>query len=756
MGKLKAMKLSKYFEIQKCEYVYIELTPVKSDKNNKTSDIARVINQLYKSINQRISKDENKLIIKTNQKASYYIHITKNKVRFFFIVPKVHLNIFKTKLSEVWKHIKIEEVKEIPIIENEQTYSLKYTRKDILSLSTDKRSNELLNANMSILEILEEDEEVGIFYNFIPTGEKENRAFRYEYNVLIKKYKEGDGLKNSISIKSVLIKILKETISFIDSVLCNKQTTFVENANELSSSTKSKAKQEICKTQILLTAKSNDKDNKKLIKSVSNTFNSIGGNNALELKKVNLKSKIDIESPKMNTPILNTSIDEVGEFISLPGRELIEQYRGINHLTIAENPIPKCLQDGNFFLGLVNYKNKVMNAYFSTHKEYQNLERVLIGSKGSGKSYRMIKWAKNAEQLNRGVIVIDIIEDCKLSKDIAKNTPKDKLIEIKCNKLEGIQSFSYNEIPINKGMSPYEIYTNSVKRTQQLQVLLDAINDDSSKLSPRMMRYLYAAGAIVYSVMPNASLNNILECLENHKTRHEFINNLTPELSKLLDKRIKKICELDVLNKNNEPNGNNDTKIAGILDRMALLDSVSSHMEVAISKTCENNINFVDAIRENKVVLIEIPEEDFPSQMVRNVMATFFLSKVWLAKQILASEDYQPTTELYFDEFYKCYNAQLLFEIIFAEARKYRLISTVAIHSLNQLSNKCRMTLKSGGASYLLLSGSDVQAYKDLHSYFDKFGYDEQTLQELKQYTALCLIKNEDTNYSAFIAKLPA
>ena len=201
---------------------------------------------------------------------------------------------------------------------------------------------------------------------------------------------------------------------------------------------------------------------------------------------------------------------------------------------------------------------------------------------------------------------------------------------------------------------------------------------------------------------------------------------------------------------------NKDGKVEGILDRTAMLDSMSSHMEIALNKAADNNINFVDAIRDNKVILVEIPEQEFPSQMLRNVMATFFLSKVWLAKQILFSEDYQPTTELLFDEFYKCPNCQSLFEIIFAEARKYRLISTVAIHSLGQLSNKCRLTLKSGGASYLLLAGADIQAYRELHTSFEKFGYTEQDFLELKTYHAMCLIKNEDENYSAFVAKLPA
>ena len=64
--------------------------------------------------------------------------------------------------------------------------------------------------------------------------------------------------------------------------------------------------------------------------------------------------------------------------------------------------------------------------------------------------------------------------------------------------------------------------------------------------------------------------------------------------------------------------------------------------------------------------------------------------------------------QINFDEFYKCPNTQLLFEIIFAEARKYKLISTVAIHVLGQLSYKCRITLKADGTSYLWLAGADL------------------------------------------------
>lgn len=768
-NKVKTMKLSEYIQVVKNEYVTVQVIPSKSNRNNKTDTVASIINKMHLKLNQLIMIENKKLIIQYQMKASYYIHITKEEVKFYFIIPKLHFIKFKSKLNEVWKNIELREVDNLPVdINSCSKYQLRYKMKDILSLDVDKRSNDLLSANLSILNIIKEDEFVGILYNFIPTSEKESNYFKLSSRKYLNEYKKGVNLKRNKNIIDLGVITLKWLIDFIDDLINglfgskNKVTNNIENPlftsyKEISNSTKRKLKNDICKSQILILSKSEDEDKERQIQigiSTCNTFKSINNDNELIYKEI--KKNVNPYKPTLNgVDTLYTTTEEVSNFISLPARELIEEYKIIKHKPIIENPVPKCLQNGNMFIGLVSYKEKVFNAYFSMHKEFKNLERVLIGSKGSGKSYKMVKMAQNAIDIGNGVVVIDIIEDCKVSKAIAETTPKDKLLRIRCNKLDEIQGYVYNEIPIDKTMTPYEIFSNAVKRTQLLQTLFDSINDDNSKLSSRMIKYLFAAGSVVYSAKPNASLNDVLECLEYPNVRHEFIDSLSVELKNLLQRRIKKLNELDDLDSKGNIKGNKDSKIDGILDRAALLDSMSSHLEIALNKAADNNINFVDALRDNKVILIEIPEQEFPSQMLRNIMATFFLSKIWSAKQILASEKYQPTTELFFDEFYKCYNCQLLFETIFAEARKYKLITTVAIHNLSQLSSKCRMTLKSGGASYLLLAGADLEAYKDLQVNFEKFGYDEKSFLDLKTYSALCMIKNEDENYSVFVADLP-
>ncbi|MEG1411631.1 MAG: hypothetical protein RSD36_17480 [Terrisporobacter sp.] len=766
--KTKSITPSKYFELVNPKYVFFRLTPHSSCRNNSSDKLAQLVNKIYLDFSKRIYKEERKLFFKANAKVSYYIYIEKFKAEFYFIIPAPYKRLFKEKISDTWRNIEVKEVDILPQFSKDCTkYSLDYKKEDALSLAVDKKNNDLLSSTLNIIEILESenDEKIGIIYNFIPSSPTVLSSFKEYHKEIIEKYNKNKPLdknkKNGWYILKLAFNFLVNTIDgLIDKIQddlkqpIQNNITFISN-RELTRTTHKKETSVLCRSQIVVLSESTDKNNQEINgRSACESFSIIDEDNRLIPNEI--KKDFDILDYNYPCSILDTSTQECSNFIQMPGRELLQHYKVIEHAKILENPVPKCLRDGNMFIGLVNYKEQVYKAFFSTHKEFQNLERVLIGSKGSGKSYKMMKIAKNAIELGRGVVLIDIIEDCKLSQSIAYITPEDRLLRIRCNNVDEIQAFIYNEIPINESMTPYEIFTNAVKRTQQLQVLLDSINNDSTQLSSRMIKYLFASGAIVYSAKPNASLSDVLDCLEFHETRHEFINLLSPELSELLNKRIKKLSELDDTDKNGKVKGTKDSKIEGILDRTAILDSMSSHTELALNKPANNNINFVDAIRDNKIILIEIPEQEFPSQMLRNIMATFYLSKVWLAKQLLAPEKHQPTTELLFDEFYKCPNAQLLFETVFAEARKYRLISTVAIHSLGQLSPKCRMTLKSGGASYLLLAGADIQAYRELHVQFEKFGYDEQSFLNLETYNALCLIKNEDENYSSFIAYLPA
>lgn len=754
-SKPKSMKLSDYYEYRKCEYSIIRLVPTKSNKNNNTEQIASLINKMFKQSNKYINQASKKLIIVQKPKVSFYIHITKGKVQFYFIIPKSYLNQFKIKFQEVWKNIEIEEVDNIPMdINSCSKFDLHYKYDESLSLAVDKRNNDLLNSNMTITSILEENEMVGILYNFIPTSEKESNYFRSNtYPRAIQRYKNGENLKKSKNIKDLSVIALKNFISLINDLLnCilnvpqNNQLILNPLQCEISHSTKRKGEKAICKNQSIILTKSSEKSREiELSNAFSNTFKIISDDNELIINEIT--KNIDIKKTIINHVNINkTTIEESSNFISMPSLDVINQFKMIEHNKCLELKAPKCLEDGEIRIGTVKNKENKQEVYYSMDEQMKRLGRVLLGSMGSGKSYYMQNMASDIIKAGRGLVVIDYIDKCQLSDNIKKITSKDKLVEINFNDPKQVQSFNFNELIFNEDDDIYYKVNIAMQKAEQMQLLLDSINDDNSKLTPRMLRYFYAAATVVYYKNVNASFKDIINVLKYPDKRLELIKNV-PDI---LIEEIEDLKDLDKIDSKGRVE-NYDSKIDGILDRVSWLKT-NLYTKLAFNKEADNNINFVEVMKQNKVILIKIPEQYFKSRMIRNVIATYFLNKVWISKQI----DCSTHTELFFDELHQCYHCQLLMQNILVECRKFQLTPTLALHYLDQLTPKCKNSVLASGSSYLLLQGCDVKAFKELSTYFEKDGYSEIDLAELDRYNALCLIKNEDTGYSSFIARLPS
>ena len=758
-SKMQTMKFSDIISVKRCEYCYLQLIPTKSNKNNNTEQIAVLINKMFKKTSKYISQANKRLIIEEKPKASFYIHITKDKVQFYFMIPKIHINQFKTKFKEIWKNIEIKEVDSLPVdINSCSKFNVHYKYDDSLSLAVDKRNNDLLNANMSIVEMLEEKECVGIFYNFIPTSEKESNYFRAKiYKNSIKKYEDGENLKKSKNIKDYAVISLKFFIDFINDLLNCILNTKEKHSNilypiqkESSYSTKRKGQKAICKNQTIILAKSSEKGREiELSNTLANTFKSIDDNNSLIVNKIT--KKIDIKRTIINhTTVNKTTVEEDSNFINMPSTDVIKQFNMIEHNKVLELKAPTCLEHGDIRIGTVKNKENKQEVFYSKDEQIKRLGRIILGSMGSGKSYYMQNIAKDIIKSNRGLVDIDYIDKCQVADNIKAIAPADKIIEINFNNPNQLQSFNYNELNYKEDDDIYTKVNISMQKAEQMQLLLDSINDDNSKLTPRMLRFFYAAATVVYFKNPNSSMKEIVNILKYPVKREELIDHMSDEGKMVLEEELEDLKDLNKVDKKGNIE-NYDSKIDGILDRVAWLKT-NLFTKLAFNKTAENNIDFVEALKENKVILIKIPEQYFKSRMIRNVIATYFLNKVWISKQI----DSSTHTELFIDEIHQCYNCQLLMQNILVECRKFKLTPTLAMHYLDQLTPRCKNSVLASGASYLLLQGCDVKAYKELSTYFEKDGYTETDLAELERYHALCLIKNEETNYSSFICKLPS
>lgn len=752
-----SIKLSKCIEVNKAEYTHIQVIPSKSCKNTNTDKILVLANTMYKKLDKLIRIENKKLIIESKLKLSYYIHITKQSTEFYFIVPSCFYSQVKTKLSETWKNVEISKVDSLPININECTkYQLQYKLNDVLSLNVDKRSNSLLNANMSILEILQTDEAVGVFYNFIPMSQKQKNYFKISSQEAISNFKKGINLKKSKNIIDLGVITLKFLVDFINGLLNSFLNTSTNNSNIVnpverttSTSTNRKAKSDIVKTQAVIIAKSDNKDREnQLCTTLYNTFTSINGDNELEMQE--LKKDLDIYKDDIKVKINYTSTIEGGKFINIAGKNIIEQHKNIKHNKILELRAPRCLENGDIRIGDVKVKDDKQMTYYSTDEQMKRMGRVLLGPMGAGKDYYMINMAKDIIKAGRGLIVEDYIDKCQLVDSIKAITPPDRLIEIDCTNPRTLQTFSYDEYSYNDSMTEYEKVDVCMQKAQQYNMLLDTINDVNSTLTPRMLRYLNAAATIVFRVNQYSSLKDIIDILKNPKKRDETISMLPKTAADLLKDEIDDLEELSKRKNGNVENA--DTKIDGILDRISKLKSSSIFTKLAYVNESSNNIDFIKAINEGKVILIKIPAKKF-SKTMRSLLATFFLQKIWIAKEQGAT---QTQTELFINEIHQSYHCQLLMEDILVECRKFNLTPTLAMHYLGQGTKKLKESILASGSSFLLLSGCDIKAYEELKHYFEKDGYSESDLAELERYHALCLIKNEEKQYSSFVAKLPA
>lgn len=750
------------FEVQEHKYQVVQLIPTKSSKIKSTDQFFNEVNKMF---HKTISFSDKKIVYNQPYKLSFYIQVKAKNINFYMIYPCDFKNKLDLILTLNWKGLEIKELDNFPVDLNEfEQKQISYQNNDCLSINKDKRDKYLLSSIAYLNRSLNEDEEIGIFYNFLPTSDKESDYFQNSvYKKEIARYKDGEDLSKKKDFKNISIEIGKLSISFVEETInClfnnpdKKCEVFKSVPKRPSGATRNKANTDLCKTQICAFVKSNNKSStKKLFSEINKAFDIVSGDNKLAVDKKKIKTtdkNAVIYKPIIPEIDINrTSSTECNSFFNIPTREALNECKAITHNKCIELNIPECLLKGTRPIAYTKIDGKEKLVFYSSDDQISRSEVVIIGPKGSGKTYYSTLTAKNSIRAGRGVAIVEIIEDCPMCKSILedKTIPKKDIINIDCRDYDSVQSLCFNEIEMWDNMEPRLKVDRAIQRGQQLQYFLDSINDESSSLKPRMIKYFFAACAVVYCVDVNASFNDIMECLTDPEIREEYINSLKEEDSKFLKTRIKTLRELT------KDSGTNDnSKIDGILNREALFSSVSFQAEMISKKRANNNIDLKEALQDNKILLIQIPEQVFTNPSIRNTMATFFLSKIWNAKKQLSTNNDKQPTDLFFDEFYKCPTSMKIFEDIFSEGRKFNLTSVVTIHTLDELSYMCKKRLISGGASFIMMYGTNADDFKQLTPYLDE-SIEFEDLKELPRRHGICIIKNEDKDHSSFIGRFP-
>lgn len=776
---MKSIKISDYFNIIKPEYVFLKLTPNNSIRNQSTHKIAKSIASIYRNITQNIKKEEAKVLkilkkelligtkysLEINSKVSYYIYIEKKKVEFYFIIPKSHLSLIKEKISDSWTNITVKEVKSLPCFSETATkYQLVYSKEDGLSLATDRRNDDLLHSKLNVVDVMEDTDKVGVFYNFIPTTQF---SWRSSYENTIRKVKRSlptDRNKiGTVYILKMLVGIITSIFDDIGEVLSgskkkgheyNSFESLVERLNggkKISDATTKKATSTILNTQIVVMSESKDRlRERNNARSIAQSFETITEDNRLVAKS--FKKGFNFTDYSIGAERNIVGDQEAQNFISLAGKDILERYNFIEKVETQETQVPDDLQKGYMRLGECTYRGQKQPAFLTNHPEYKNLSLLVIGPQRSGKTTLFGNLTKDAIEAGECVILFDFIENCEMSTQVASLFPTEKVLNIECSNAQKAQGLGYNEVRISD--DPWIQYTNAKLQTTQLMELINSVNTDDKQLAPKMERYLESAANVVF--LTGGSIKDVFNVLTNHRKRHLFIGNVPNVQNENLYEYIESLVELDDYDKKTGMiNGTHLDKIVGIIDRLSKLKH-NPFMELMLKKSTENNIDLVEEIEKNQLICIKMPEDMFNTDTERDIYTTYWISKVWLSLQIRSSlirdKDKRKTVNLIIDELYQVKNTESYLSKKMNRLSKFRMKPIVSCHYLDQLKHM-KKELSGANASYMLLSGCDKDNFKELQDELRPFELD--SLLNLPKHHSLNLIKN-NSGYGRFITKLPA
>lgn len=778
---MKTAKLSELITVVKPEYIYLKLRPNNAIKNNATHKIAKAIASLHKNVLQNVRKEEAKAVsllgkeflvgtryaYEVNAKVSYYIYIEKKCVEFYFIVPKQYRSIIAEKMGDAWSNITVEEVAELPQFSESATkYHLSYAKEDALSLAADRRNNDLLQSNLNVVDVLEDGDRVGIFYNFVPTSQF---SWRSTYEATMRKVKRGLPTdRNKFGIAYALKTLLGVVSSLVDDVgeaLSGSKgkrkgddydalESLIERLNggkQISESTRKKAVSTVLNTQVLVMSESADKlRQRNNARSLAQSFETVTEDNRLVAKAYRQPFK-PTDYMLRGADVNKVGDQEAQNFIALAGRELLERHSFIDKVETQETQVPEDLRQGVMCIGESTYRGHSQKAYLSNYEHYRNLLTLLIGPTRAGKSNLIGNLSIDAIENGECVIIFDFIENCELSDEIAALFPANKVLNIDNSDPTKIQGLGYNEVGYTA--DPFQQYENAKRQTANLMALVNAINVDESRMSPKMERYLESAALVAF--IRNGSIRDVFAVLQNYEKRQVSLRSVPRNQYEFMEEYMAALRELDDVKDGAVQGGGTKLNlIVGIIDRLSVLKR-NTQMEMMLKRGMENNIDLVEEMQRNQVICIRMPESKFPTQGERDICATYWISKIWMALQIRADrirdKKQRRKVNIVIDEIYQVDNTEKFMTTKLSQIAKFIAKPIISCHYINQLKYM-RKELRSANTSYMLISGCDRDNYSELKS--ELYPFTEEDLANMKPYYSMNYVKCRD-GYSRFITKLP-
>lgn len=760
--------------------------------NSHNEVVAQALSNMYQPPKERISL---KRMSFTLPRQAYFdmIFEPENSAKFYLTVHDEYRDLIEGKLHTIYNKSEIRSVNdsELNCLDKTFTEVCEIVLKDFnfKSLSVSKGDIYPLTNMMGILKQLKENEKVRVNIVIEPI-KRTNWAANAKDEFA--SYKRGKVVNNEMSNKEKAIKLgfqsaeallnlyIEYKLLIFESILgivvpekkreMSEENRFhikidsleqIKQENKyqgLSAATLYKLTAEAFKVRIIILSESTDKNRAKLnMLFVANSYKGLNEDNELVprlLSRTEQERLFDIVMLS-HVPISKRCIlsdREVAKLIQLPQKELQAEYK-IDRIDTRELDVPTELQGGKVRIGIAELRGRKINATWSRDKNVMALAKVFVGGQNAGKTTAIKRTVKDCYIANYSNIIIDYIESCDTSKEIAAVIPEQDKVIIKLGERDFIPSLAYNEVSrqISEVMDPWERIRLANLLAEQIEYLINAVADESTgELTAPMLRYLHAACMITF-IRPNAKINDVFTVLRRWDKRNEAIRYA--KYSKCFESDDDIFFDLEELHQRDSDGkivGTRENLIIGVINRITILQK-NPYLKAMLKSDIDPGQDFTKFIDEGKNVFIMIPQSLFPNKTIRDILTTFFISRIWLAVQMRKNNKDARLCNIIFDEVHQVPTTARFLSNHITEFRRHRLGLILSCHYLKQLKGLLT-ALKSSGASYILMAGTEKENLEALKEELAPFTVEDGL--NLKSHTSINIV-NYGNQYARFITSLP-
>lgn len=745
------------------------------------------VKKLFKrrSIKKLLKEKEDTDLLVLQNTFIYEIQITKDNIEFIL------LNRDLDKVKKTYSKY-IDKVKfgdniidyQITISENMSVAEMVNKEHFMFSLKTSSRSLEPLKYILDLKRNLKEDE-MFIYQVII---EPLNTDWWTNYTKAYKSFKDGKMPKKfqlrlkeifnifgniTLDVALELLYCFEEIILGKDGVekidITDDDVSIIKREKGLMNATLKKGTEKGFETAIRGIVYSESEGRREfLLEQFSNCFGCMDLDNTLIMRKIK-STKENMQRIKnrelfwhpLNDSKMILGVSELEHFLQLP-QVTLQKELGMERLDFAEIKLAKELLEGYIPIGHI-YGGKG-EAYWSKIKDLLCLSKAIVAVKGAGKSKYFENYVYYAYKGGDCVVYFDYIENNQNALEVAKHVPKGDVIALDLSK--GF-TFDYPELDIST-IPHDEEYERNVKRFASdycmlMEKFINTINTgDAQPLTANMRNILISACSLTF-LAGYTDMYSIYKILTNYRFRYTVVEKVKAmkiyndddfrfDVMKSLDevKEVKKGAKKEYTTV-----GTND-KADRVLDRFnALLrDSRTEEMLLGIDR---NNVNFVDIFEQNKVVLVLMPEDYFTDYELKDIVMTYFLSRMKLAGQkraaLIKDREKRKVVHIMLDEIHQLDNSASLMIKNIAEDRKFRTTYVFTCQFLKQFG-KLWDAVKGTGCNFMLLAGCEKENFTLLKEEIGS-NFELNDLIKMPAWHSLNVVRGREKTIQTFLSHLP-